>query len=85
MICKQNELRETIIHARTVLNEVRVTKLEWGRFGWVVSIFMYLRIRKLKKSLKQGEALLEFMGTIQELEERLAGMIAKQDQEQSGD
>ena len=82
MICKQNELRETIIHARTVLNEVRVTKLEWGRLGWVVSIFMYLRTRRLKESIEQGEALLEFMITIQQLEEHLAGMIAITEQEQ---
>ena len=73
---KQNELRETIIRGKTVLNKVRTAKLEWGRFGWVVDIFMYLRTRRLKACLKQGEALLEFLITIQQLEEHLAGIIA---------
>ena len=85
MTNKQNELREAIIHGKTALNEMRITKLEWGRFGWIITLGSYWRVKKLKRELKYGEDLLEFMETMQALDKHLADIIAKQDQEQFDD
>ncbi len=87
MTSNQKELRETITDGRTVLNEVRITKLRWGSLGWIITLCFYWRTRKLQKSIKKGEALLEFMETMDELEEHMAAMIikTKQEQEQSNE